>query len=590
MTTARTAPSAGRFESTADLPTIPKAPTGIRGLDEVTGGGLPRGRPTLVTGSAGCGKTLFGVEFLVHGALEHDEPGVLVAFEESREDLAANVGSLGFDLARMEADGLLVVDAIRFDPTQVVETGDYDLEGLFVRLGYAVDSIGAKRVVLDTLEVLFSALDDSATVRAETARLFRWLKARGLTAVVTGERGVSSFTRHGIEEYVSDCVIVLDHRVSAELSTRRLRVVKYRGSLHGTNEYPFLVTDRGLVVLPISSLRLDHDAPTERLSTGLDRLDHMLGGGVYRGSSTLVSGEAGTGKTTLAAMVVAAACARGERSLFVSLEESPAQLVRDMGSVGIDLQRWVDAGLLEIWSGRPSAYGLELHLATLLRVVDEHQPEVVALDALSALDQVGSASEVTSAVTREMDLLKERGITTVLTSLTPGDTDGPLESSSLGVTSLIDTWMLLRNLETDGERNRLLFVRKSRGSAHSNQVREFVLSDDGPRLLDVYVGPAGVLTGSARLAQAAQDRRRARQRAQVVDERQRRLRRRAHDVEAQIEALRADLAAETAEVEELVARAREESVDRAVEAAAMSAHRWQDPLPDEPSPAAGAST
>jgi circadian clock protein KaiC len=489
----------------ATYPTLPKSPTGIWGLDEVTGGGLPTGRPTLVTGAAGCGKTLLGVEFLVHGALDYGEPGVLLVFEENAKDLAANVRSLGFDLEQMERDGLLVVDAFRVDPTEIVETGAYDLEGLFIRLAYAVDSIGAKRVVLDTIEVLFGALQDTATIRSEVARLFRWIKDRGLTAIVTGEQGLgpNAFTRHGIEEYVSDCVIVLDHRVRDEMSTRRLRVVKYRGSLHGTNEYPFLITDRGVAVLPLSSLGLAHDAPTERASTGIDRLDHMLGGGVFRGSSTLISGEAGTGKTTLAAKMVEAACRRGERALFVSFEESPAQLVRDMSSVGIDFARWMDAGLLRIWAGRPSAYGLELHLVTLLRIVDEFAPTTVALDAMTALAHVGNADQVISAVTREVDLLKGRGITSVATIITHVAGELAAAAGSVVITSMMDTWLLLRNVESGGERNRLLFVCKSRGSAHSNQVREFTLTADGAQLIDVYAGPDGVLAGSARLAREA---------------------------------------------------------------------------------------
>ena len=574
--------STPRFSRTADpgllSPAgIPKSPTGIWGLDQITGGGLPTGRPTLVTGSAGCGKTLFGVEFLVHGALEHGEPGVLLAFEESSEDLAANVASLGFDLPRLEADNLLVVDAFRLYPAEMVETGAYDLDGLFIRLAYAVDSIGAKRVVLDTLEVLFGALSDDAAIRAELGRLFRWLKDRGLTTVVTGEKGSSSLTRHGIEEYVSDCVILLDHRVHDELSTRRLRIVKYRGSLHGTNEYPFLMTDRGLVVLPISALGLAHDAPTERVSTGVDRLDHMLGGGLYRGSSTLITGEAGTGKTTLVARALEAACERGERALFVTFEESPAQLTRDMLSVGIDLAPWIESGLLHIWAGRPVAYGLELHLATLLRLVEDFKPDWVAFDAMSGLERVGDEGQVASTVTREIDLLKDRGITTIVTSLTHGGAPDGSETSSLAVTSLMDSWLLLRNLESNGERNRLLFVRKSRGSAHSNQVREFVLTDAGPELMDVYVGPAGVLTGSARMAQESHDARTGTERRQEVERRRRALDRRSAEVEAQVVALRAQLSAEASEVERLQDAYTTRNADLVEEMSSMSRHRWADP-------------
>ena len=559
------------------FPTLPKTPTGIKGFDDVTGGGLPKGRPTLVTGSAGCGKTLFGMEFLVHGAVDHGEPGVLLSFEEAAEDLRANVASLGFDLEQLEADGLLMVDAFRLDPSEIIETGAYDLDGLFIRLAYAVEAVGAKRVVLDTIEVLFGALENQAIIRAELGRLFRWMKDRGLTAVVTGESGSETLTRHGIEEYVSDCVIVLDHRVREELSTRRLRVVKYRGSIHGTNEYPFLITDRGLVVLPISSVGLTYDAPDERVSTGVDRLDHMLGGGVFRGSTTLVSGEAGTGKTTLGARMIEAACERGERALFVSFEESPAQLLRNMSSVGIDLARWTDTGLLHFWAGRPGAYGLEMHLATLLRLVEDFGPSVVVLDPLTALEHVGDLAQVTSAATREIDLLKSRGVTTVVTSLIHG-AEGPApETSSLAVTSLVDTWLLLRNQETGGERNRLLFVRKSRGSAHSNQVREFVLSADGISLLDVYSGPGGVLTGSARLAQDAADRRATASRQAAVEESRAALGRRAAEIEARIGVLRAELAAEEARVDHLSAEFADEEADRAAQSETVARQRWADP-------------
>jgi circadian clock protein KaiC len=474
-----------------------KAPTGIAGFDELTYGGLPRGRPTLVTGSAGSGKTLFGMEFLVRGAVEFGEPGVFLAFEELAEDLAVNVASLGFDLPALERDGLLAVDAFRLDPTEYVETGVYDLEGLFIRLAGAVASVGAKRVVIDTIEVLFTALPNAGIVRGELGRLFRWFKERGLTVVITGERGdAGSLTRFGIEEYVSDCVVSLDHRVTDEISTRRLRVLKYRGSLHGTNEYPFLITDRGIDVVPITSVGLAHTAPDERVHTGIDKLDEMLAGGVYQGSSMMISGSAGTGKTSIGVAMADAACARGERALFVSLEESPAQLVRNMRSIGYDLQRWIDAGLLRIQSVPPTAFGFEEHLARLHRWVDEVGPSIVILDAIASLVRSGEKSDAASVVSRDLDLLKGRGITTVLTTLSHGSAS---EYSEIEISSLADTWLLLRNHESNGERNRLLFVIKSRGSAHSNQVREFLLTNDGPQLVDVYIGEHGVLTGSARV-------------------------------------------------------------------------------------------
>ena len=401
--------------------------------------------------------------------------------------------------AQLERDGLLAIDAFRLDPAEIIETGSFDLEGLFIRLAMAVESVGAKRVFLDTIELLFSALPNEAIIRGELGRLFRWLKERDLTVVISGERGrEGDLTRFGIEEYVSDCVVTLDHRVDDQISTRRLRVVKYRGSLHGTNEFPFLITERGLVVVPITSVGLTYEASTERISTGMPRLDEMLAGGIYRGSSVMISGTAGTGKTSIGALMANASCERGEKALFFSFEESPEQLIRNMGSIGLDLRRWIDAGLLQVRAVRPTAFGFEEHLAMLHQLILEHEPELVVLDAVASLTLGGAQSATTSAISRDLDLLKRRGITGVMTTLTHGVAE---ESSEVDVSSLVDAWLLLRNDERNGERNRLLFVIKSRGSAHSNQVREFVLTDEGAELLDVYVGPNGVLTGSERVEQ-----------------------------------------------------------------------------------------
>ena len=550
--------------ASAARPGLVKVPTGIRGFDELTGGGLPAGRPTLVTGGAGSGKTLFGLEFLVRGAQDFDEPGVLLAFEELAPDLADNAASLGFDLPALEAEGRLVVDAMRIDPTEIVTTGDFDLDGLFIRLAAGIQSVGAKRVVLDTIEVLFTALDNEAVVRAEFARLLRWLKGQGMTTVITGERGrEGQLTRFGIEEYVTDCVIVLDHRIRDELATRRLRVVKYRGSSHGTNEYPFLIRDRGLMVWPLTEVALDYSASDERVSLGAPALDDMLAGGVYRGSTVLISGSAGTGKTTLAAQVVEAACARGERALFVSFEESPGQIVRNMRSVGIDLGRWVDAGLLQIRGERATAFGLEAHLDRVEQLLDDVRPSVAVLDSVGSLSHVGEGAEVTSTVARELDMLKTRGITAVITSLTH---DGPGESSAAAVSSLIDTWLLLRNTEADGERNRLLFVIKSRGTAHSNQVREFRLTSDGIELLDVVVGPNGILTGSARNRQVAESAAAAAGRSADLERQQRAFERRAAEVEAEIALLRERLASQRLELDALASEAtRDDSARAAVQ-------------------------
>ena len=460
---------------------LPKSPTGITGLDEITGGGLPKGRPTLVTGGPGCGKTLFAMEFLVRGAAQFDEPGVFVAFEENTQELAQNVASLGFDLKDLIRRKKLKVDYVRIERTEIEEAGDYDLEGLFIRLGYAIDSLGAKRVVLDTVEVLFSALSNQGILRAELHRLFRWLKDKGVTAIVTGERGEGSITRFGLEEYVADCVIVLDHRVTEQVSTRRLRIVKYRGSLHGTNEYPFLIGRSGITVLPITSLALEHTASNDRISSGIEALDEMLGNkGFYRGSSIMLSGSAGSGKTSLAVAFVDAACRRGERCLYFAFEESPSQVIRNMSSIGINLAPHVKKGLLRFHASRPTVYGLEMHLVIIHELIREMKPDIVVLDPITDFFTVGSLAEVKSAITRIIDFLKTWEITTVLTSLTAEEQGA--DQSIVGISSLIDTWLSVRNIENNGERHRGLFVLKSRGMAHSSQIRSFELTEHGVRL------------------------------------------------------------------------------------------------------------
>jgi circadian clock protein KaiC len=557
-------------------PGLDRAPTGISGLDQITGGGLPRGRVTLVAGSAGAGKTLLGLQFLVVGARDYGEPGVLLTFEESAAKVADNVRSLGFDLDELQRDGLLAVLSFRVEPTEIIAAGEFDLEGLFVTLDDAIGRTGAKRVVLDTIEVLFGAFGADSIVRAELNRLARWLEERGVTAIVTGERGDGSITRHGIEEYVSDCVIVLDHRVREEISTRRLRVVKYRGSAHGTNEYPFFISARGFVVLPITSITLGYGAPEERISTGIDRLDHMLGGGVFRGSTVLVSGTAGTGKTSLGAHMVNAACGRGERVLWVLFEESPAQVLRNMRSIGLDLRQWTDAGLLRIWPARPDTLGLETHLALLVQLLDEVTPTVTVLDGIASFANGVTAAEVTSMLARKMDLLKARGITTLATALGHGD-----EASTLAVSSMVDIWLLLRNVESNGERNRLLFVLKSRGTAHSNQVREFVLTDHGAELVDVYVGAAGMLTGSARLAQQATEREAQVRQADDLEHRRRELRRGISEHEAHFAAVQDQIAAERAELDRIGLRERHQADDTEADEVAMGKRRWADAVPSD---------
>jgi circadian clock protein KaiC len=481
---------------------LEKSPTGIRGFDEITQGGLPRGRTSLVTGGPGTGKTMFAMEFLVNGVIRHGEPGVFVSFEESREELIANSASLGFSLPELCESNRLYVDYVHVERSEIEETGEYDLEGLFIRLSHAINTVGAKRLVLDTIETLFSGLSNTSILRAELRRLFRWLKDKGMTTIVTGERGAGSLTREGLEEYVSDCVILLDHRVAEQVSTRRLRVVKYRGTEHGTNEYPFLISDRGLMVLPITSMKLDYEASEERVSSGIPRLDDMLGGkGFYRGSLVLVSGTAGTGKTSVAAAFAEAACRRGERCMYFAFEESARQVVRNMRSIGLDLDRWVEKGLLKIVGQRPTVHGLEHHLMTLQLMIDDFDPAAVVVDPVTNLIQVGTASDVRATLVRLVDHLKGRNITAIFTSLTSGG--AVAEKTDVGISSLADTWMILKNLETGGERNRVITILKSRGMAHSNQVREFQLTSKGIDLVDVYAGPEGVLTGSARIFREA---------------------------------------------------------------------------------------
>jgi len=555
-----------RYET--DLPVIAKAPTGITGFDEITAGGLPRGRPTLVSGGAGCGKTIFSMEFLVRGAKEFAEPGLFVSFEENEQELAENVAPLGFDLADLVKRRLLVMDFVRAEQGEIDETGDYDLEGLFVRLGHAIDQIKAKRVVLDTIEALFAALPNELFLRSELRRLFRWLKDRGVTAIITAERGNGTLTRHGLEEYVSDCVILLDHSVVGQVSTRRLRVIKYRGSVHGTNEYPFLIDQSGFLVLPITSLGLNYEAPTERVSTGIAQLDTMLGGkGLYRGSSVLVSGTPGSGKSSLAAHLIDAACERGERSLYFPFEESQAQILRNMESIGLDLGRWVSRGLLRFHPARPHMYGLETHLALMFKQIAEFSPHVVAIDPVNNLTEIGSVAETKAMLTRLADFLKARGITAFFTSLTSGT--GDPEMTEVGISSLMDTWLVVRNLESNCERNRALYVLKSRGMAHSNQVREFVLSDRGAELLDVYTGPSGVLTGTARLVQKERDKAATLALCNEMERKRRELAGKKEAMEAQIAILRAKFDAESSELETEIA------VQGRAEAALVAQHAVQ---------------
>jgi len=529
---------------------LPKCQTGIRGLDEITDGGIPKGRPTLLCGSAGCGKTLMAMEFLVRGAAQFNEPGVFMSFEESSEELTQNVASLGFDLNDLIARNKMYIDQVRIERSEIEETGEYDLEGLFIRLNHAIDSVGANRVVLDTIESLFGGLANEGILRAELRRLFRWLKEKGVTAIITGERGEKMLTRHGLEEYVSDCVILLDNRVEGQISTRRLRIVKYRGSSHGTNEYPFLIDEKGISVLPITSLGLQHDVSTERISSGIPRLDTMMGGeGYYRGSSILVSGTAGTGKTSIAAHFANAACSRDEKCLYFAFEEAPSQITRNMRSIGIDLEPWIEQGLLDIYAVRPTIYGLEMHLVKMYKMVMDFKPKVVIIDPVTNLIAIGSDTEVKSMLARLIDFLKANQITALFTNLSHAG--GTLEQTEFGISSLMDTWLLLRDIELGGERNRGMYILKSRGMAHSNQIREFLLTDNGIDLIDVYIGSGGVLTGSARAAQEAQEKASELMRTEEIERRKRELDSKSKALEAQIIALRSEFDAAQEEVNKL---------------------------------------
>ena len=566
-------PRNARIRSQAARPSnLPKAPTGIRGFDEITAGGLPLGRPTLVCGGPGCGKTLFAMEFLARGAIVHGEPGVFVSFEEGVDELAQNMKSLGIDLKDLQARRLLLVDQVKVLRSEIEENGEYDLEGLFVRLGHAVDSIKAKRVVLDTIESLFSSFSNAGILRSELRRLFGWLKDRGLTAVITGERGESALTRQGLEEYVSDCVIVLENRVSNHVTTRRLRVVKYRGSSHGANEYPFLIERNGISITPITSVGLDYQVSNERVSSGVPEMDTMLGGGLYRGSSILVSGTAGTGKTSIAASFAHASSRAGERCIYFAFEESPSQIVRNMKSIGLDLQPAIDAGRLRIIASRPQLHGLEMHLAVMHQLIEDFRPTAAIVDPLTSLLDSGDINDVRSLVLRLVDYLKEQGITAMFTSLTHGAVLAT-EMTEIQVSSLMDTWLLLRDIELGGERNRGLYVLKSRGMNHSNQIREFLITREGIELVAPYLGPEGVLTGSSRVAQEARERRAEAERLAAIELRRADVSRKRAAVAAQILSLQAELEALDLEKDRHASEVAERDHQDAAFAAMMASSR-----------------
>jgi len=562
-----------------------KIPSGIKGLDDITSGGLPKGRPSLVSGGPGCGKTLFAMEFIARGITDYGDPGVFIAFEEKIDDLKKNFKSMGFDLDDLVHRKKLVLDHITIERSEIEETGDYDLEGLFIRLGSMIDEVGAKRVAIDTLEALFSGFANEAILRSELRRLFLWLKDRGVTAVVTGERGDRTITKYGLEEYVADCVITLDHRVTNQIATRRLRIVKYRGSVHGTDEYPFLISSDGISVLPITSMSLTHIASDERISTGIPRLDTMLGAkGFYRGSSVLVSGQAGTGKTSIAATFVDAACRRNEKCLFFIFEESESQLLRNMKSIGIDLGPWVKKGLLTFHAVRPTAYSLEMHLSMMLKLIDEFNPKVLAVDPISNLYPIGDDIQVRSMLMRLIDYAKSIHITGLFTNLSNDAENGTysIEPTEMHVSSLMDVWLILKNIEGNGERNRVFSIIKARGMAHSNQLREFILSDKGIQLLDLYQGTGGVLFGSARMAQESREAGERLRRDEETRRKKRELDGKKRVMENEIALLKAKFAREEDEIRVLIGQdvSREKAAANAIKEIAVQ--RKVDKKPDDP--------
>jgi len=554
---------------------LPKVLTGIEGLDTITNGGLPKGRPTLVCGNTGCGKTLLAMEFLVRGAVQFNEPGVFMAFEESTNDLIANVASLGFDLKGLIDSKKIIVDFVYVERDEIAQAGEYNLDALFIRLGAAIDAIGAKRVVLDTIESLFSSLPNQAILRAELRRLFRWLKDKGVTAIITGESGIDTISRQGLEEYVSDCVILLDNRIENQIASRRLRIVKYRGTLHGTNEYPFLIDEDGISLIPITSAGLNYHAVTGRVSSGIPRLDTMLGSkGFYRGSSIMISGTAGTGKSSFLAHFADAACRRGERVLFCAFEESPSQIARNMKSIGLDLDHWIKKDLLKIESIRPSQFGLDMHLIMIQKMVTAYKPQIVILDPISSFSDASDTMQVKRILMKLVDFLKSQGVTAMFSSLTPSGV--PVETSHVAISSLVDSWILLRDIESNGERNRGLYILKSRGMAHSNQVREFLLTNNGVELVDVYSGVGGVLTGGARLSMLAQEKASDILMQEEVELRHLEVENKRNVLDSKIAAMRAEFAAQEAANVKLVSQEKLRKAQLSSDKSAMGKMRQSD--------------
>jgi len=554
---------------------LPKSLTGIEGLDDITMGGLPKARTTLICGGTGTGKTLLAMEFLLRGATQFNEPGVFMAFEESTNDLIANVASIGFDLKGLITAEKVVVDFVYIDHEQIVEAGEYNLDALFIRLGTAIDAIGAKRVVLDTIESLFSSLPNPAVLRAELRRLFRWLKEKGVTAVITGEGGTDALTRHGLEEFISDCVINLTISIEDRVASRRLRIMKYRGSSHGTNEYPFVIDGKGFSLIPITSSKLEYKISNAKVSSGIPRLDTMLGGrGFFEGSVIMVSGPSGTGKTTFMSHFADAACRRNERAVYISFEESPDQIIRNMSSVGLTLDKWIKQGLLVMESRRPTQCGLDMHLVLAQKLIAEHDPKIVIMDPVTSFSDIANSSDVKRILMKFVDHMKSLGVTTMFGSLTPSEL--PAEVSAVNISSIIDSWILLRDMESNGERNRGLYILKSRGMRHSNQVREFLISDHGVDICDVYTGTGGVTTGGARLNMLAQEKALSLKLQEEIELRQFDLENKRNVLDSKIAAMRAEFAAQEAGNLKMIAQEKNRQTQLSADQTAMGKARTVD--------------
>lgn len=530
---------------------LAKCPTGIEGLDTLTNGGLPRNRLTLICGSAGSGKTSLGIEFLVQGIIKYDEPGLFITFEEKPQEIIENAASIGFDLEDLINKKKLFIEYIPVQEEEVMQSGDYTLEALFIRFEQVITSIAVKRVTLDTLDSIFASLGNTPVLRAEIYRLFNWLKQKNITSLVTSEAGITTLSRNGLEEYISDCVISLRTNIVSEVLTRFLRVVKYRGSKHGTNEYPFLITDIGINLFPITSNYLNNIVSTEFVSTGVKELDEMMDNkGYYRGSTVLVTGTAGTGKSSLAAVFSNSICQTGERCIYFTFEEMINQILRNMSSVNLNLQQWIDKDLLKFYAYRSPTYGLETHLLTIQNVIKEFKPHAVIIDPITNFDLIGTELEIKSMMTRLIDFLKAQQITALFTSL--ATTIDPREQTEIGISSLIDSWLVLQNLEQAGERTRGITILKSRGIAHSNQIREFIITSNGIKLEKIYVGPNGILTGSARLDQEEQEKLHLLLQEKETLRRKKLLEHKKALLEAKIMALKSEFDADVEEIESLI--------------------------------------